>query len=75
MMEINSFIKGNNNKPLPSKLIDEGNNVTDARCISNVFNHYFVNIGPTLSANTNSGCSSFKNYLLPTVSQSLFMTP
>ena len=62
---INKLIKPNTSKSrdIPV-LLDNNNEITDHQHISNVFNSYFVNIGPSLSTGiTSSDAPAFYDYL------------
>lgn len=72
---INNLIKGKNSKSSPTQLSNNGITVSDPYSISDIFNNYFVNIGPSLSTNIKPSSFSFKDYLLNPVPHSLFMIP
>ena len=51
---------------LPTKIIFEGNDVYDRGIIADIFNKYFVNVGPNLASKIGQSNYSFKSYLTPT---------
>ena len=56
--------------------IKEGKYTSDKKEISNNFNNFFVNVGPTLAAKINN-CTdfTFKNFVTRNVESSLFLNP
>ena len=53
----------------------EGKEINDPEQISNLFNSYFVNIGPNLAAKINATRGDFTQYLNEPFHKSLFLRP
>ena len=70
---INSILKGNKNKHIPSQILINDKLITNSKNICDCFNSYFTNLGTNLS----KGITSSTNPLNPVIflHHSLFFTP
>ena len=55
--------------------INEGKEITDPEQISNIFNSYFVNVGPKLASQIQNTNGDFNKYLSEPFHKSLFLRP
>ena len=74
---IKSIVKLNTSSKKDINLIDEkGTNITDPYRIANVFNKYFVNIGPSIDKSIPKAKTDFRNYLKNIkVNTTFFLSP
>ena len=66
---------GTKKKNTSETFINEGIEINDPEQISNLFNSYFVNIGPNLASRINATQGDFKQYLDRPFSESLVLRP
>ena len=66
---------GTKKKNTSETFINEGTEINDPEQISNLFNSYFVDIGPNLASKINATRGDFKQYLNEPFSKSLFLRP
>ena len=66
---------GTKTKDTSNTFINEGKEITDPEQISNIFNSYFVNIGPNLASKIDDTQDDFKKYLGQPFHESLVLRP
>lgn len=72
---IDTFLYGRGNNYAPEKINHHGTSVSNPLNVSNIFNDYFIDIGPATQAKIPLSCSSYKSYLSNRVVDSLFISP
>ena len=68
---------GTKNKPRSniSKLIIDGNEITDDNAMSNAMNDYFCSIGQNIANTMNSGNTDFRQYLQNRIQNTFYLKP
>ena len=59
----------------PNEVIDKGHKIQDPGEIAEVFNNYFINVGPNLASKIPAVTEKFSQYIQSNTSQSLFFNP
>ena len=74
---IRAIVNINNSSKKDIKLInDKGKNVSDPKIIAELFNDYFINIGPNIDNKINKAKHHYKEYMSKVfVNESFFLTP
>ena len=74
---IKSLVNINNSSKKDIKLIsDNGMSVSDPKMIAELFNNYFVNIGPSIDKNIKTANKNYKNYMSQVlVNDNFFLSP
>ncbi|KAJ8020126.1 hypothetical protein HOLleu_41993 [Holothuria leucospilota] len=71
---INTLLYGRGNNYILEKINHHGSSVLNPLNVSNIFNDYFIDIGPATQAKIPPSCSSYKFYLPNAVVDSLFIS-
>ena len=72
---INNLLYGRGNNYTPDKINHHGTSVSNPLNVSNIFNDYFIDVGPATQAKIPPSRSSYKSYLPNRVVDSLFINP
>ena len=74
---IRSLVNINNSSKKDIKIVNNnGKNISDPKAIAELFNEYFINIGPNIDSKINKSKKSYTDYLSQVkVNETFFLSP